>query len=62
MGAQPKGRTSKGRRDRRRSHMALPRMHLVACPQCRSLRIPHRVCPTCGHYRGTEVIEVEAEK
>jgi len=62
VGAQPKGRTSKGRRDHRRSHMALEKTHLVVCPQCKNLRLPHRVCPTCGYYRGTEVIEVEAEK
>jgi len=27
-----------------------------ACPQCHSPRLPHRVCPVCGHYKGREVI------
>jgi large subunit ribosomal protein L32 len=29
------------------------------CPKCGDPRIPHRVCPTCGTYRGEQVIEVE---
>lgn len=60
MGALPKRKIYRGRRDRRRSHMSLQRRNLVTCPQCRNLRLPHHVCPNCGYYRGTEVIEVEA--
>ena len=26
-----------------------------ACPQCHSPRLPHRVCPVCGSYKGREV-------
>ncbi|MGQ9459387.1 MAG: 50S ribosomal protein L32 [Anaerolineae bacterium] len=62
MGALPKKKVSKGRRDRRRSHHALRALHLVECPQCHTLRQPHRVCPSCGYYRGEEVVEVKAEK
>lgn len=62
MGALPKRKLSKGRRDRRRSHLALKTTALVVCPQCKTLRLPHQVCPNCGHYRGAERIEVKAEK
>lgn len=62
MGAQPKRKISKGRRDRRRSHMALKTTKLVACPQCHELRLPHRVCPSCGSYKGVEVIEIKTKK
>jgi large subunit ribosomal protein L32 len=61
MGALPKRKLSKGRRDRRRSHLALKTAALVVCPQCKSLRRPHHVCPTCGSYRGAEMVEVESE-
>jgi len=60
--ALPKRRTSKGRRDRRRSHMAVKTTKLVPCPQCHELRLPHRVCPACGSYKGVEVIKIETKK
>ena len=52
----PKQRISKRRRDFRRSHHALSLPTLAPCPQCRQPRLPHRVCPNCGQYRGREVI------
>ncbi len=62
MGALPKRKTSKGRRDRRRSHLALKTTKLVSCPQCHEPRLPHHVCLSCGTYKGVEVIEVKTEK
>ena len=57
--AVPKKRQSSARRDRRRSHDALPAPRLNECPQCHSPRLPHRVCPTCGTYRGREVVNLD---
>ncbi|HUT14897.1 MAG TPA: 50S ribosomal protein L32 [Anaerolineae bacterium] len=62
MGAVPKRKISKGRRDRRRSHLALKTAKLVPCSQCHEPRLPHHVCPSCGTYKGVEVIEVKTEK
>jgi large subunit ribosomal protein L32 len=61
MGALPKRKISKGRRDRRRSHLAIKTTKLVACPQCHEMRLPHRVCPSCGSYKGVEVVEIKAK-
>jgi len=61
MGAVPKKRISRGRRNRRRAHDGLKALNLTTCPQCHEPRLPHRVCPACGYYRGVEVIEVTAE-
>jgi large subunit ribosomal protein L32 len=58
----PKRKHSKGRRDRRRAHDALQPRNLVACSNCGSMRLPHTVCPNCGHYQGREVFEVKKEK
>jgi large subunit ribosomal protein L32 len=58
----PKKKHSSGRRDRRRAHDALHARNLVQCSNCGEMRLPHRVCPNCGHYQGREVIEVEKEK
>ena len=60
--ALPKRKTAKGARDRRRSHMAVKTTKLVPCPQCHELRLPHRVCPACGSYKGVEVVKIETKK
>lgn len=58
MGPLPKRKVSKGRRNRRRAHDAIGTPKLVECPNCKARMMPHRVCPTCGHYRGRLVIDV----
>jgi large subunit ribosomal protein L32 len=62
MVPQPKRKHSSGRRDRRRGHDSLTAMNLVACSNCGEMRIPHTVCPNCGHYQGREVVTIEKEK
>ncbi|OGO63459.1 MAG: 50S ribosomal protein L32 [Chloroflexi bacterium RBG_19FT_COMBO_55_16] len=62
MAPQPKRKHSQGRRDRRRAHDALSPKNLVQCPNCGEMRLPHRICPNCGHYQGREVIEAKEEK
>ncbi len=57
--ANPKRRHSKARTAKRRAHDALEPIVLSACPQCHELRIPHRVCPHCGHYKGRQVKAVK---
>lgn len=57
--ALPKRRTSKARRDKRRSHNTLKPRSLSLCPQCHEPKLPHRVCPHCGTYKGKEIVEVE---
>lgn len=57
--AVPKKRQSSARRDRRRSHDSVSAPKLNECPQCHSPRLPHRACPTCGTYRGREVISFD---
>jgi large subunit ribosomal protein L32 len=55
----PKKKHSRTRRDKRRTHDALESSNLVQCSNCGEMRLPHRVCPSCGFYKGREVIEVE---
>ena len=57
--ANPKRRHSKARRDKRRTHHALVRVGTSTCANCGEIKLPHRVCPSCGHYRGREVLEVD---
>ena len=60
--AVPKKKMSKSRSRMRRSHDALATPNLSPCPQCGAPKEPHRVCAGCGHYRGRQVFEVEAEE
>ncbi len=59
---QPKRRTSKSKRNMRRSHDALTPPTLSECPQCHEVKMPHLVCPSCGYYKGKEVIQIKEEK
>jgi large subunit ribosomal protein L32 len=54
----PKKKTSKARRDARRSHFALKAPTLGECPECKTLIPPHTVCSNCGYYAGRKVLEV----
>jgi large subunit ribosomal protein L32 len=58
--AVPKRKTSKSRRNKRRAqHDKVTAPQLSECPSCGELRIPHRICPSCGFYKGRRVIEME---
>lgn len=57
--AVPKRRTSRSRRDKRRSHHALAQPARSDCPQCGAPRAPHRVCGSCGFYRDRTVVETD---
>jgi large subunit ribosomal protein L32 len=36
-------------------------LNLVQCSNCGEMRLPHRVCPKCGHYQGREVLSIDAD-
>ncbi|MBQ4363867.1 MAG: 50S ribosomal protein L32 [Oscillospiraceae bacterium] len=55
--AVPKRKTSKARRDKRRSAVwKLNAPALSRCSHCGELVPPHKVCKNCGYYKGVEVI------
>ena len=54
--AVPKRKHSRARRDKRRSHHALKPQGLGVCDHCGQPKLPHRACPSCGYYRGRQVI------
>jgi large subunit ribosomal protein L32 len=54
--AVPKKKTSKSRRDMRRSHHAIQAGAYNECPNCGELKRPHHVCGSCGHYDGRDVV------
>jgi len=55
--AVPKKKLSKTRTGKRRSHLALKKINLVACEKCKEPKMSHIVCPMCGTYKGDQVID-----
>lgn len=54
--AVPFRKTSKMRKNKRRTHYKLAVPGLNECPQCGEYKLPHHVCKNCGYYKGREVI------
>lgn len=56
----PKQRTSKSKKNLRRSHHRAVAPGMSICPNCDTVKPPHSVCESCGHYRGKQVIETKS--
>lgn len=60
MAIVPKRKTSKARRNKRRSAVwKLDMPSLIKCEKCGEFKLPHRVCKKCGFFKGREVIKIE---
>jgi large subunit ribosomal protein L32 len=53
----PKHRHSRTRGRMRRAHDAIKPVSLSLCTHCNQPKMPHRVCPHCGYYKGQQIIE-----
>lgn len=62
MGPLPKRKISKGRRNRRRAHDSIGTPKLTDCSNCHSPMLPHRMCPTCGYYKGRQIVDMDASE
>ncbi len=60
--ANPKRRHSNTRTRLRRAHDFLKLQSLSNCPQCGAPRLPHRICPACGYYRGKQVVTIKIKE
>ncbi|MFH1941151.1 MAG: 50S ribosomal protein L32 [bacterium] len=52
----PKRKTSRSRRDKRRTHKKLSAPSVTECSHCHQPKLPHRACPNCGYYAGRMVV------
>lgn len=59
--AVPKKKTSKSKRDMRRSHHRLETPGYVECSNCGELMRPHHVCEACGHYNKRQVVSLKED-
>ena len=59
--AVPKKKTSVRRKGLRRgghTHKLRANAPTMRCPECQSLSLKHRICPSCGHYRGRSIVAI----
>lgn len=60
--ALPKRRHSHSRTRKRRAHDALTAPCIAKCDSCGEPKMPHRLCSSCGSYKGRNVIELGEEE
>ena len=56
--ALPKRRHCNARSDKDRSQWKTKVASLTRCPQCAKAIASHRVCTSCGWYRGRQVVQI----
>jgi len=56
--AHPKRKHSKQRSAKRRTHDTIKLAKMQPCGHCGKSIISHRVCPFCGFYKGSMVIDM----
>ncbi|MFH1594224.1 MAG: 50S ribosomal protein L32 [Candidatus Omnitrophota bacterium] len=54
----PKRRHSKQRGRLRRTFYKMRTKTLLKCSQCGKAKLPHRICPFCGYYKGALRVEI----
>jgi len=59
--AVPKRKTSKSRRDMRRTHKKTAAISITTCAQCGEPKRPHHLCMSCGTYKGRTVIDTDED-
>ena len=57
--AHPKRKTSKQRKNKRRTHYKASLPTLAKCSNCGATVEYHHICPECGYYRGRLAISKE---
>jgi len=62
MPHEPKKRHSRARQGKRRASIKLETAAFVACPNCKSIMLPHKVCKKCGFYDRRQVLVLKKEK
>ena len=59
--AVPKRKTSKTRRDKRRTHANAPKVTVAICQQCKKPVAPHTACAFGGYYNNKKVLTTREE-
>ena len=60
--ALPKRRHSSSRQGKRRGEQKIRVPSISVCPNCKSPKLPHRICSICGYYKGRQVIQIKEKE
>ncbi|MCL4554109.1 MAG: 50S ribosomal protein L32 [Actinobacteria bacterium] len=55
----PKRKKGRAKTASRRATHIISGPSIAMCPQCHQAKLPHRVCASCGYYKGKEVIDTQ---
>ncbi|HDP16300.1 MAG TPA: 50S ribosomal protein L32 [Candidatus Omnitrophica bacterium] len=58
----PKRRHSSSRQAKRRGAQKIHVPNSSICPNCKSPKLPHRVCGVCGFYKGRQVVQIKTKE
>lgn len=59
--AGPKHKVTKSRLNMRRSHHRAATLQSTKCDKCGELKQAHSICPSCGSYKGVQVLKGKKE-
>jgi len=57
----PSKKRSKQQKRERASHFAIGKKKLSTCPKCKAPVLPHRVCASCGYYKGSDILFLDTK-
>lgn len=60
--AHPKRKHSNSRTGKRRSHDFITANSLSVCSNCGEKIMPHRICQSCGCYKGKQQVTVKVKE
>ena len=58
----PKRKTSRSRRDKRQSCKFIRPQIVAQCKNCSEATLPHKVCSSCGFYKGRKIMTTKKER
>lgn len=61
MSQEPKKRHSRARQGKRRASISLKTTKALVCANCGAPQMAHRVCESCGYYKGQPVLKIKQQ-
>lgn len=58
----PKRKRSRQRRDKRFANKGLDINIVMGCQTCQAPLLPHRVCNSCGYYKGVKILRTKTDR